>query len=461
MLFRRFGLAAIAALVAGTGFAMDGVSVTATYRERIAMPPGTVFEARLEDVSRADAPSILIGAVRIEDAGNPPYAVTIDVDPAAIDERFTYAVRASLTHEGRLLFTTDTHVPVLTRGAPDAAEIVMVRVASSEAAAAAPLHGLDLPASFTGDLPCADCEAIRHHLDLWPDQGFHLRRVWIGGAAPLVRDHVGHWSLDPARNALVLWTGGDARLEFAITDAGALRLLDQDGQPIVSDLPYELTSLGRLDPIDIALPMIGAFTHFADAASFVDCRSGRRFPVAMEGDYLALERAYMDARAEPMAPVVATIDGQVTIREGMEGGPVQTVTVDRFDALWPGLSCERARADASFDNTYWRIHWLDGTTLDGVPGTREPHVVFRPDAYGATVGCNRINGGYERTGETGLRLLPGAMTRMACPPPLDEWERRLVEVFGRVTSLRILGPTLALLDDDGAVIARLEAVYLP
>jgi hypothetical protein len=27
------------------------------------------------------------------------------------------------------------------------------------------LHGLRLPATFRGSLPCADCEAIRHHLD--------------------------------------------------------------------------------------------------------------------------------------------------------------------------------------------------------------------------------------------------------------------------------------------------------
>ncbi|PTE18405.1 copper resistance protein NlpE N-terminal domain-containing protein [Phaeovulum veldkampii] len=43
-------------------------------------------------------------------------------------------------------------------------------------------HGLRLPASFTGTLPCADCEGIRHHLDLWPDQSFALRLEWLGGA---------------------------------------------------------------------------------------------------------------------------------------------------------------------------------------------------------------------------------------------------------------------------------------
>ena len=39
---------------------------TATYRERIALPPGAVFEATLEDVSRADAPAEVLGRTQME-----------------------------------------------------------------------------------------------------------------------------------------------------------------------------------------------------------------------------------------------------------------------------------------------------------------------------------------------------------------------------------------------------------
>lgn len=465
----RLALAVLAMALGGQAMAMDSVTGTALYRERIAMPPGVVFEARLEDVSRADAPSVTIGTFRIEDAGNPPYAFSIDYDPAEIDDRFTYAVRAELRLDGQLLFTTDTMVPVLTRGAPSDVEIVMVRVASQAEGASSeapvPAHGLALPASFAGDLPCADCEAIRHHLDLWPDQAFHLRREWIGGAEPLVRDDIGRWSADPSRDALILWSGGAAVLEFAITNAGTLRLLDQAGQPIESDLPYELAANGGLQPTPVSGAFIGEFVYFADAAVFTECRTGLSFPVAMEGDYLALERAYLEARPEPMAPVVATVLGGIDLREGMEGGMRQTLTVSRFDGLWPGLTCERAQADASFTDTYWRIDALDGNALGAVDGRREPHVSFRSTdaggAFSATVGCNRINGGFTQAGDGALALSPGAMTMMACPPPLDALERQLVDAFGRVASMRITGPTMVFEDADGAVIARFEAVYLP
>lgn len=465
----RLLLAVLAVASGGQAMATDSVTGTALYRERIAMPPGVVFEARLEDVSRADAPAEVLGTYRIEDAGNPPYAFTIDYDPARIDDRFTYAVRAELRLDGQLLFTTDTMVPVLTRGAPSDVEIVMVRVASSAGTAApdgpVPAHGLELPASFAGDLPCADCEAIRHHLDLWPDQAFHLRRAWIGGAEPLMRDDIGRWSADPSRDALVLWSGGAVLLEFGVGNEGTLRLLDRDGRPIDSDLPYTLSPLGGLRPTPVAGAFIGKFLYFADAAMFTECRTGLSFPVAMEGDYLALERAYLEARPEPMAPVVATVLGDIDLREGMEGGMRQTLTVGRFDGLWPGLTCERAQADASFTDTYWRIDALDGAKIGPVEGRREPHVAFRStDAGGgfsATVGCNRINGGFTFDADGGLSLSPGAMTMMACPAPLDTLERQLVDVFGRVAAMRITGPTMVFEDGDGTIIARFEAVYLP
>jgi putative lipoprotein len=62
----------LAAVVAhGQGaLAIDG---TATYRERMALPPDAVFEATLEDVSRAGAAARVIGKARIESPGNPPF----------------------------------------------------------------------------------------------------------------------------------------------------------------------------------------------------------------------------------------------------------------------------------------------------------------------------------------------------------------------------------------------------
>lgn len=56
---------ALALLSSGaSGEGMNTVTGAATYRERMALSPGAVFEATLEDVSRADAPAVVVGQTR-------------------------------------------------------------------------------------------------------------------------------------------------------------------------------------------------------------------------------------------------------------------------------------------------------------------------------------------------------------------------------------------------------------
>lgn len=185
------------AAAGGEGEAEASVRGSAFYREPVALPPGAVFEATLEDVSRADAPAEILGAVSLDASSGPPYAFTIPYDPRRLDPRGRYAVRARITLDRRLLFTSDSFHPVISDGHPDSVEIPM-RVVGTP-------HGLRLPASFRGVLPCADCPGVRHHLDLWPDEVFHLRREWLGRG--LVRDDLGRWRFEPARRALILAGG--------------------------------------------------------------------------------------------------------------------------------------------------------------------------------------------------------------------------------------------------------------
>lgn len=87
----------------------------------------------------------------------------------------------------------------------------------------------------------------------------------------------------------------------------------------------------------------GDFVYFADAAVFTDCASGKRWPVAMTGDYLALERAYLQWRSAPQAPLLANIDGRLEVREPMEGPAREHMVVDRFVSVQPGYTCESWR----------------------------------------------------------------------------------------------------------------------
>lgn len=109
------------------------VTGTATYRERIALPPHAVFEASLQDVSRADAPAVVIGTARLDRPGQPPFRFSIPYDPAKINERNSYVMRARVTVDGNLMFTTTQSYPVLTRGNGAAVEMLLQRVAAPPA----------------------------------------------------------------------------------------------------------------------------------------------------------------------------------------------------------------------------------------------------------------------------------------------------------------------------------------
>ncbi len=89
---------------------MQVISGDVWYRERIALPPGAKVIVTLEDQSRADAPATVItDHTHIVD-GQGPYSFRLVYDPAAIDERMTYGLRARIEHDGRLMFSSTAHI---------------------------------------------------------------------------------------------------------------------------------------------------------------------------------------------------------------------------------------------------------------------------------------------------------------------------------------------------------------
>lgn len=112
------------------GHGMMTVQVSATYRERILLPPGHVLTVRIEDVSLADAPSrVLAEHTETLEGQAPPYRATLGFPTSQIDPRHTYAARAEIRDpSGALRFVTDTRYPVLTQGAGASADIVLKAV---------------------------------------------------------------------------------------------------------------------------------------------------------------------------------------------------------------------------------------------------------------------------------------------------------------------------------------------
>ena len=104
------------------------VTGTVSYPGGAALPPGAELTVRIEDVSRADAPSSTIAERVIVNPGQSPIRFEIGYDPADIDDRFDYSIQATITHGDTLLFINDTVYSVLTWGYPNSVDMVLVSV---------------------------------------------------------------------------------------------------------------------------------------------------------------------------------------------------------------------------------------------------------------------------------------------------------------------------------------------
>ena len=106
----------------------------------------------------------------------------------------------------------------------------------------------------------------------------------------------------------------------------------------------------------------------------------------------------------------------------------------------------------SLRGTSWALIEVEGEMLPAGEDGRPAEIVFlEDDRFAGSVGCNRVLGGVEYGAAT-LKMKPGPMTMMACPPPLDRLEPRFVAALGEVTGWRRTPEMLDLLSGERVVL---------
>ena len=324
--------------------------------------------------------------------------------------------------------------------------------------AAETASAIKLPASFEGELPCADCPGIFYRLDLFEDHTFFLRTTYLGRGAGAVTDSVGSWELSADDRKLTLFTGEKSPVWFRVVDPDTLRKLDIEGHEIRSSLNYDLRRKDGLEPIEPRLTMRGMYRYMADAALFEECLSGRTFPVAQEADNAALERAYLEARRQPGEPILVSLQGRIARRPGMEGdGMVLAVVPERLLGVWPGETCGARGSVSEILGTYWKLTRLGEQPVSVGGDQREPHLVLhsedgRVSGFG---GCNQLMGSYAIEGSS-IRFSKMASTMMACAKGADT-EQALLTALEKAVSFATTAHHLELFDGGGEILARFEA----
>ena len=339
----------------------------------------------------------------------------------------------------------------LARGATNAAAASTGGEAAT-AASGAESRDLRTPGTWSGEVPCADCQAIRMTLTLESDGVFLLRQTYVGADEGRDRSFVdrGRWERSADGRRLTLRGGTEAVRQFAVPVPDRLRMLDTEGNEIRSQANYELTRAATVDPIADRARLRGTFTYLADAARYVDCATGRSVPVAMTADYLALERAYLAARTAAGAALLVTLEGHMEMRPGMEGDAlVETLVVDMFERAWPDERCGPA-----IEGKTWRLTALADQPLAAIEPERAPSLSLDGATKRASgsAGCNRFSGTYELSGNS-LRFGPLATTRMMCPPEIMAVEDAMLKALAGELAWSLQDGTLAL-TREGQLLAR-------
>ncbi|MEJ2385323.1 MAG: YbaY family lipoprotein, partial [Xanthomonadales bacterium] len=330
------------------------VTGTINYRERIALSPEAVATVTLEDVSRADAPATVIARQEITNPGAPPIAFEIEYPLNAIDERMSYTVRAQIRDRGRLMLTTDTHAPVLTRGGGDTVDLALVGT---------------------------------------------NRKPNVSPTAPAKKSA----------------------------------------------------------PDNI---LAGMLHYVGDAPLFRDCRNNKVYPVARDGKYEELERAYSISGIEQGEELMVNVEGRLIVRPSVNPNDRKVkLLVESFIAVYPDESCS-TMVDEPLVNTYWKLVEVAGNPVTTPENQREAHMVLaiEESRVQGNAGCNRFFGSYEVDGDS-VSFSQTGSTMMACPEGMDT-EKAFLAALEKVDRYEIEGQTLAVYGGD-EVLARFEAVHLP
>ena len=105
------------------------ITGTVDYMARMALPPDAAIDVRLEDVSLADAPAKLVAENIFALGQNQvPVPFQLPYNPAEIQPSHRYSVRANITFDGNLLFSTTQLYAVLTNGASTDVALPLERV---------------------------------------------------------------------------------------------------------------------------------------------------------------------------------------------------------------------------------------------------------------------------------------------------------------------------------------------
>ncbi len=317
---------------------------------------------------------------------------------------------------------------------------------------------LILPSSFSGRIPCPDCDGIDIVLNLKKGGLYQLRKTSIRGKTWDSVAEIGRWKYDRTNNLIVLGNRRGSLKTLQLVDRTTLRLQDVEGKKIPGDQNYELHKNPAMDPFPDAVRMRGMYSAHAGKGFFTECTSGIRFPVARGKDYRHLEKAYDTTPHGQDESFLVLLEGSLINKPTPdEETGAEALVVTRFLNIFPEQDCRGDHRRLSLFNTTWKLIEVDNKPITLTKGQDEPYVIFdiKGNRMHGFSGCNRFFGTYLIKGEIFV-FNKMAATRMACMKGLS-LEDAFLDAMRKTEAYRLQDGILELRDRNEHILARLQA----
>lgn len=318
------------------------------------------------------------------------------------------------------------------------------------------ISALNLPATFTGEIPCEDCLRVELTLNLRPDSLYQLRKNYFtSGGSSKVESQMGYWRLAEAGGFIIFGKGKGALKSYKIIDNNLLRFVGLQGVEAKEQIQYDLTRRDGVDLFNDSVKMRGMMVHGSDESQIKECTSGQTFYLTGGVEYRRMVQTYLNSDHGHMEPVLVAIQGKLQQNLGGE----EQVFVDHFKKLYNSIDCEGNRTRANLTKTFWRLTEINGQEIVFEENKKRPFFVLDGSTkeirgHGS---CNEFDGTYLARGEVFL-VKRKIETRLACTSGVAT-ESAFFNALDGAEQYSITGDVLKLMDEDGTVMATFLADY--
>ena len=304
--------------------------------------------------------------------------------------------------------------------------------------------------TFTGSIPCDDCQQVDITLNIRPDGIYQLRKTYrMEQGKSSSSSQMGKWLYRAKGNFLILGKEMGRLKTYVLEDMNRLSFVEWQGNETAEQIQYELTRASVPETFDDVVKIRGMFNVGSGAVTLRECASQVTFPLSNTGDFDTAMQNYMNTPHDTDRPILVSILGKLVQQNREE------LVIEQFRKFYPDIDCLGNKVKTSLTGTYWQLIEIQHSQWSEITEKRG-HLLFRRDmTMEGFSGCNKISGSFLIKGDL-LLVKRDPLTRTACPG-IMEGENLLISVLDDVESYRIEGNTLELIDRNDQILAKFLA----